>query len=233
VTDDIAARFERVRALIADSAAHARRASEDVTLVAVTKTVPVELIREAIAAGHRVFGENRVQEAVPKIDELSSEAPDLCWHFVGHLQTNKAKIVAERFSVVESIDSVRLAERLDARAASLGRRLPVLLEVNIAGEHTKAGFRRHELEGAVGEIGRLFHLEIRGLMTVAPLMPRAEDVRWAFRALRQWRDDLRDKAPFPHLPELSMGMSNDFKVAIEEGATIVRIGRALFGERLT
>jgi pyridoxal phosphate enzyme (YggS family) len=203
-----------------------------VTLVAVTKTVPVEVIREAIALGHRAFGENRVQEAVPKIDELSFEAPDIRWHLVGHLQTNKAKLAAERFSMVESVDSVRLASRLDAHAASLGRRLPALLEVNIAGEQSKWGFCPQEVGTAATEISQLPHLNIRGLMTVAPMVSHAEDVRWVFRALRQLRDGLRERTPSLQLPELSMGMSHDFEVALEEGATIVRIGRALFGERL-
>jgi len=232
VADKIDARFERVRARVADSASRVGRPPESVTLVAVTKLVPLELIRDAIALGHRVFGENRVQEALPKIDELSSVAPDIRWHLVGHLQTNKAKLAAERFAMVESVDSVRLASRLDARAASLSRRLPVLLEVNVAGEPSKWGFCPHEVGAAVTEISQLPHLEIRGLMTVAPLGRHAEDVRWAFRALRQLRDDLRERIPSLQLPELSMGMSHDFEVAIEEGATIVRIGRALFGERL-
>jgi pyridoxal phosphate enzyme (YggS family) len=221
-----------VRAAIADSATSANRLPEDVTLVAVTKMVPVELIREAIAAGHRTFGENRVQEAVPKIDELSANGHGVRWHLVGHLQTNKVRLAAERFSVVESVDSVRLATRLDARAGSLGRRLPVLLEVNVAGERSKWGFCPQEVGLAVREIGRLPHLEMRGLMTVAPLLPYAEDVRWVFRALRELRDGLQAQTPSLHLPELSMGMSHDFQVAVEEGATIVRIGRALFGERL-
>ncbi|MBV9282269.1 MAG: YggS family pyridoxal phosphate-dependent enzyme [Chloroflexi bacterium] len=216
---------------MAEAAERAKRLPDEVSLVAVTKTVPAAAIREAARAGQGTFGENRVQEAEVKIGEIRSELPDLRWHLIGHLQTNKARPAVQLFSLIESVDSVRLARRLDASAAAAGLRVAVLLEVNVAAEGSKSGFLREDLRGALADIFRLTHLEVRGLMTIAPLVDDAEEVRWVFRALRELRDELRERYGAPGMRELSMGMSNDFPVAIEEGATMVRVGRALFGER--
>ena len=203
------------------------------TLVAVTKTFPVEAIRSAAAAGQRVFGENRVQEGVAKIFKLRDELPEVQWHLIGHLQTNKVKAAVQVFSLIESVDSLRLASRLDRYAGAAGKRLPILLEVNVAGEASKSGFAPDGLPLVVGQILGLPNLEVSGLMTVAPLVSDPEDARWVFRSLRALRERLRAQFPLEEFPELSMGMSDDFEVAVEEGATMVRIGRALFGERPT
>jgi pyridoxal phosphate enzyme (YggS family) len=197
------------------------RSSEEVTLVAVTKTVNAEAVRTAYDLGLRHFGENRVQEATAKIEELAQERPAITWHMIGHLQTNKAGQAARYFDIIESIDSVRLANLING---NLQQKMPVLLQVNVAGEDTKSGFELSEIHRAVAEIGKLDKLEIKGLMTIAPLTGNPEEVRPVFRKLRELRDDLK-------LEQLSMGMTDDFEVAIEEGATIVRIGRAIFGER--
>lgn len=193
----------------------------EVTLVAVTKSVSSSVIREAFSCGIRHFGENRIQEAEPKIAQLSDLKQHLTWHLVGHLQSNKAKKAVELFDIIHSVDSVRLADILNRRAK---RVIPVLLQVNVAGEITKGGFSTDSVESALIEIRKLPNLEVIGLMTIAPLVSNPEEVRPIFRKLRQLRDKLE-------LRHLSMGMSDDFEVAIEEGATIIRIGRAIFGER--
>ena len=197
------------------------RAASEVTIVAVSKTFPAGVIQEALAAGIRHIGENRVQDAEPKIRSLAALGLHPTWHMVGHLQTNKAKAALELFDVIQSVDSLRLAEALSQRAQ---RPLPILLEVNVGGEATKYGFAPEEVPPAAEAIARLSNLEVRGLMTVAPLTADPEDVRPVFHRLRQLRDALG-------LRELSMGMTDDFEVAIGEGATIVRIGRAIFGPR--
>ena len=214
----IAERLEMIRADIAQICERAARDPADVRLIAVSKTHSPETIREALAAGQLDFGENRVQEGLAKLDELAGS--DARIHLIGHLQRNKARF-AGRFASVQSIDSLRLAE---AVSRQLDAPLDALLEVNVAGEASKHGFNPAELESAFAQISALPQLRVQGLMTIAPLAADAEQVRPVFRALRELRDALG-------LPELSMGMSNDYPVAIEEGATIVRIGRALFGER--
>ena len=214
----IAERLAAVRAEIAQICERADRDPGEVRLIAVSKTHPSETIREALAAGQIEFGENRVQEGLAKLDELADSEARI--HLIGHLQRNKARF-AGRFASVQSIDSVRLAE---AVARQLDAPLDALLEVNVAGEASKQGFAPAELESAFAQIAALPQLRVRGLMTIAPLVADAEQVRPVFRRLRELRDALG-------LPELSMGMSNDYAVAIEEGATIVRIGRAVFGER--
>jgi len=190
-------------------------------VVAVTKTIEVPDIEAVFNAGIRDFGESRVQEAKPKIELLESLKPEVTWHMVGHLQTNKAKTAAQIFDIIHSVDSLRLAEALNN---SSPRRLPVLIQVNVSGETTKGGFLLPEDDEAIKQVGNLPNLEIQGLMTIAPLVSDPEEVRPIFRKLRELRDALG-------LRHLSMGMSDDFEVAIEEGATIVRIGRAIFGER--
>jgi pyridoxal phosphate enzyme (YggS family) len=206
---------------IAAACERAGRSTDDVELVAVTKTIDTPAIEEAFHAGVRHFGENRVQEAAPKIERLATIRPSLTWHMVGHLQTNKAKTAADIFDIIQSVDSLRLAEALSRRSQ---RRLPVLVEVNVGGEESKSGLPPSGLEEAVERIARLPNLRVDGLMTIAPWVEDAEEVRPVFRRLRQIRDALG-------LRHLSMGMSGDFEVAIEEGATMVRIGQAIFGER--
>lgn len=221
--DHIQRNLATVRAQIADAAIAAERDPASIELVAVCKTFPVEAIETAIAAGQTLFGENRVQEALPKIDALSGSTAR--FHLVGHLQTNKAKN-AGGFDMIESVDSVRLAAALDRR---LPHPIPVLLEVNVAGEASKHGFAPADLSNALAAIRPLGNVDVVGLMTVAPLVADPEGVRPVFRKLRQLRDAHRPE--YPGLDHLSMGMTNDFAVAIAEGATIVRIGRAIFSDR--
>jgi pyridoxal phosphate enzyme (YggS family) len=230
VADDIAARLRQLHERIADAAARAGR-NDRVTLVAVSKTVEPPRIEEAYLAGQRVFGENRVQEGVKKIAELDGRMPDAVWHLIGHLQSNKARVATEAFSLVESVDSLALASKLDRFAADEDRILPVLIEINVAGEASKSGLSPEEFESVAGRLAGLGHLRVRGLMTVAPLVSEPEEARPVFRTLRELRD--RSAAHFhgDEFRDLSMGMSGDFEVAVEEGATMVRIGRALFGER--
>jgi pyridoxal phosphate enzyme (YggS family) len=213
---------------IGAACARAGRSAGEVTLVAVGKTVPPERLRAAVAAGYEVLGENRVQEAAAKIPLV----PGPRWHMVGHLQANKARRAVELFDVLEAVDSLELARRLDGIAAELrpARPLPVLLEVNVARDPAKAGFGPAEAAAALPELLDLENLAVRGLMTIGPLVAAAEEARPTFVALRELAATLR--AAHPALgPELSMGMTDDFEVAIEEGATMVRVGRALFGER--
>jgi pyridoxal phosphate enzyme (YggS family) len=220
---DIKANIEQVKARIDRACQRAGRSPEEVILVAVTKTVDPSAIATAFELGITHFGENRVQEAVAKIGQLSALVPRPNWHMVGHLQTNKAKVASEIFDIVHSVDSVRLAEVLSHRTQ---KTLPILLEVNVSGEASKGGFPVAEVAPALAVISRLPRLEVEGLMTIAPLVADAEQVRPVFRQLRSLRDSIG-------LEHLSMGMTDDFEVAIEEGATMVRIGRAIFGERET
>ena len=214
----VAGNLDTVRAALREAAERAGRDPADVQLVAVSKGMPAAAVRAAIAAGHMTFGENRVQEALPKMAELADAGAR--WHLVGHLQHNKAK-AATAFDIMESVDSTRIAVALDSHLASPRT---VYLEVNVAGEASKSGFRPAELAAALEAIRALAHLHVEGLMTIAPLVAEAEEVRPVFRELRRLRD--------AHgLQGLSMGMTNDFPVAIAEGATIVRVGRAIFGDR--
>lgn len=206
---------------------HAEKAGRDpaeVRIVAVTKTFPVERIREAIAAGLRRFGENRVQEALPKIAELSGE--DCEWHLIGHLQTNKARLL-DGFSMVQSIDSVRVVEALAGRRH---QPLDVLIEVNVGNQPQKTGASPADLEAIVLALGSAPQLRLKGLMTIAPLTEEAEAARPFFRSLRSLRDQASQRFGLD-LSELSMGMTDDYQVAVEEGATLLRLGRALFGPR--
>jgi pyridoxal phosphate enzyme (YggS family) len=217
--DEIAAFAEaRARLLerIARAAARAGRDPRDVTLVAVSKTVPVDRIRAAVAAGLDVLGENRVQEAAGKVTEVRGAT----WHLVGPLQSNKARRAVELFDVIESVGSVELA----------GRPLPVLLQVNVADDPAKAGFDEDEMDVVLPDLLELPGLRLAGLMTIGRLVPTPEEARPTFRALRALSERLR--VQWPQLgSDLSMGMTDDYEVAVEEGATIVRVGRALFGER--
>jgi len=218
----IAERIEAVRLQIADACLRSGRSPEEVTIVAVTKGFPPEAVREAFAAGLSHFGENRVQEAQAKIPLLANLAPRPTWHMVGHLQTNKVKAALELFDIVESVDSVHLGQAIARHAG--GKRVPLLLEVNVSGEASKYGFTLSELPEALRSLQALPELDVRGLMTVAPIAEDPETVRVVFQQLRGLRDRL-------YLKDLSMGMTDDFEVAIQEGATMVRIGRAIFGAR--
>ena len=199
----------------------ASRSPDEVTLVGVSKGMPASRVAEAHAAGLQDVGENRVQEAADKIEALAAQGVRPRWHLVGHLQTNKAKTVTGLFAILHSVDSFRLAQALSRRAREP---LPILLEVNVAQEASKFGFTPQEVASALRSIVDLPNLDVRGLMTIAPQTDQPESVRPVFQRLRELRDELG-------LRELSMGMTNDFEVAIEEGATMVRVGRAIFGER--
>jgi len=227
---DIKENIARVQERIVAACGRSGRHPEDVKLVAVTKTVPPERIREAYAAGLRDLGENRVQEAQAKCSALADLTAT--WHMVGHLQSNKARPARELFHWIHSVDSLRLAGKLDQAAAGGGERLAVLIEVNLGGELTKSGAREDEVAELAEQVGRLATVELRGLMVIPPFLEDPERVRPYFRRLRQLAQEINSR----HLPnvsmrELSMGMSHDFEVAIEEGATMVRIGTAIFGLR--
>ncbi len=217
----VAMRLRGVEERIAAACRRAGRKSSDIILVAITKGVEATAIIEAYAAGVRHFGENRVQEALWKRPALLWLQPSPTWHMVGHLQTNKIKATLELFDIIHSIDSLRLAEEMSRRVIKPS---PVLLEVNVSAEATKDGFAPQELPGALEAIRKLTNIEVQGLMTIAPLVEDPEEARPYFRQLRSLRDSFG-------LAHLSMGMTDDFEVAIEEGATMVRIGRAIFGER--
>ena len=225
--------IEAIRQRIESAARRAGRRPEEIALMAVTKTHPPERVREAHAAGLRQFGENRVQEFAGKAAALADLA-GAEWHMIGHLQTNKAGKTAELFSAVDSIDSLKLAEKLDAAARALNKRLSVLIEINVGGEAAKSGVSpdSRELEGLLLAAPRFEALEFRGLMTVPPFTDDPDEARPYFRKLRELRDAFAArKLPTVSMAWLSMGMSHDFEVAIEEGSTCVRVGTAIFGER--
>ena len=223
--DSLGARLEAVRQTIARSAERAGRDPSEVVLVTVTKGFPVARIREALAAGLRVLGENRVQEALPKIDEIGPA--NIEWHLIGHLQTNKVKFIEDRFRMVQSLDSVGLAAALERRIHSP---LDVLIEVNVAQEPQKTGVSPVELPVVAAAVNASARLRLRGLMTVAPMVDDPETIRPVFRQLRALRDKTSQQLGVA-LPVLSMGMTDDYAIAVEEGATMLRLGRALFGPR--
>jgi pyridoxal phosphate enzyme (YggS family) len=232
-------RLESIRARIAAAAGRAGRDPSAITLVAVSKTQPPEVIQAAYALGLRNFGENRVEEAEDKTDRLPA---DISWHMIGHIQSRKAKRVVPRFDFVHSVDSVKLARRLDRLCADRPEPLPVLLEFNVSGESSKYGFAAdqwqvgHELPATLlvdlEEIVTLPYLRVEGVMTMAPIVTNAEEARPVFVRLRQLRDALAVAFPQATWRHLSMGMTDDFEVAIEEGATLVRVGRAIFSPEL-
>lgn len=225
--DDIAANVIAVRARIAAAAARAGRDPSAVSLVAVSKTVPLERLRGVERHGIADLGENRVQEAAAKIAALGGA---VTWHLIGHLQSNKAKVAVRLFDLIHSVDSLELATAMDRHAASLGKHQRVLFQVNVSGEESKSGFTPAALDAVAERLAALPHLQPEGLMTIAPLDAAEPELRSAFRALHTQRDAL---APLfgDHWRHLSMGMTDDFEPAVEEGATLVRVGRAIFGER--
>ncbi|NPA90038.1 MAG: YggS family pyridoxal phosphate-dependent enzyme [Chloroflexi bacterium] len=233
----IAPRLDAVRERIALAAARAHRSPQDITLVAVSKGHPPEAVVAAYHLGVRDFGENRVEEADPKIHrvrELLREAGQTDfprWHLIGHIQSRKAARAIGPYALIHSVDRLKIARRLNRFARDMGRVQPILLEVNISGEESKFGFSPEEVVEAVAEIATLEFLRIQGLMTMAPLVEDPEEVRPVFAGLRTLRDELASIYPELQWHHLSMGMTQDFEVAIEEGATIVRIGTAIFGPR--
>src|ERR1700758_3539348 len=229
----IADNVARVREQIATAASRAGREASEITLMAVSKTFPAERVAEAHAAGLRVFGENRVQEFAGKVAALR-ELEGAKWHLIGHLQTNKAGKAVELFDAVDSVDSLKLAQKLNEAAGKIDKRLSVLIEVNVGGESAKSGVAPDsaELETLLSAAPRLEHLDIRGLMTIPPFTEDPEGARSYFRRVRELRSTIQArKLPSVTMEALSMGMSHDFEVAIEEGSTCVRVGTAIFGER--
>jgi len=227
---DIVSNIMIIRQRMAAAAQRSGRDPGDIQLMAVSKTIPPEHIREAADAGITLFGENYVQEAREKIPAISQ---DVSWHMIGHLQTNKVKYVVNLFHWIHSVDRLELAQELDKRARLNQRTLKVLIEVNVSGEASKSGMEPSRVLELVRQTSGLPHLNVRGLMTMPPYSDDPEQSRPYFQALSQLRDEISVAAiPNIRMDELSMGMTDDFEVAIEEGATIIRVGRAIFGERI-
>src|SRR5436190_5558966 len=230
-TASVLERVEDVRSRLRAAAQRSNRSIDEITLVAVTKTHPPAAVCEAISAGLRDFGENRVQEAETKIPTVGRASAS--WHLIGHLQSNTARRAVELFDVIHSLDSIALARRLDRVCAELERQeLPVLIQVQLGHEATKTGINEAFVPELVDAVTSCSRLRLQGLMTLPPFLANAEEVRPYFRRLRQLRDDLKRQGAFgDQQGELSMGMTHDFEIAIEEGATMVRVGTAIFGER--
>jgi len=225
----VSVNFKIVQDRIAAAAKRVNRDPVSVKLVTVTKTVDQDRIRQAVLAGAAILGENRVQEAKEKIELLGRVAS---WHLIGRLQTNKAKYAVKLFDLIHSVDNLDLAQELDKQAAKINKKQDVLIEVNIAGEAQKSGVAAANAAALVRDAAKLSHLAIKGLMTIPPYSEHAEDSRPYFRKMRELAQDIgRGNTPGVSMNELSMGMSGDFEVAIEEGATLVRVGTAIFGER--
>jgi PLP dependent protein len=226
---NVAANYQNIRARIGEAAARVGRDPNSVKLLAAAKSQSLEAISAAIAGGVALIGENYVQEAQEKKARLSEPAE---WHMIGHLQRNKAKLAVQLFDLIESLDGIALARELDKEGRSRGKRVRVFVEVNVAGEESKSGIAKSAVASLMEEVAELSHLRIEGLMTVPPFRENLEDVRPYFRELRELKDQLNAVGlPNVELKELSMGMTHDYTVAIEEGATIVRVGTALFGPR--
>ncbi len=229
MAENIALNINKIRKRIAQAAARAGRSPDDIKLMAVTKTVSPERVKEAITAGIDLFGENYVQEAKEKIAALGKNVK---WHMIGHLQTNKAKYVVRLFDCVQSVDRIELAQELDKRARPAGCKLNVLIEVNVSGEQSKSGVGIVDAPQLAKNVALLENISVRGLMTMPPYFENPEEARPYFRALREIALQIdRMGISGVSMKELSMGMTDDFEVAIEEGATIVRVGRAIFGAR--
>jgi PLP dependent protein len=224
----LAENLQQIESRIQDACARAGRSRDSVTLLAVSKTHPPEAIREATTLGLIYFGENKVQEAKAKIPLCPGKAR---WHFIGHLQSNKCRDAVELFEMIQSVDSLALAQEINKRAEQAARTMPVLLEINVAGEGSKFGYQPEAMLAELKAINALPRLEVHGLMAIPPFSPVAEKSRPYFRKLRELKLEAEQVLGAP-LPQLSMGMSGDFEIAIEEGATIIRVGTALFGERI-
>jgi pyridoxal phosphate enzyme (YggS family) len=229
-TETIAQRVQSVLSAIRSAAEKSGRHPDRVRLVAATKTVTVERIREGIDAGLSILGENRVQEALPKVEALARAT--VRWHFIGHLQRRKVRSVVGLFDIIHSVGSLELAQEIDRRAQEVGRPQDILCEVNIGGESTKTGFRPEDLVELVSTMGPLVHIRIKGLMAIPPQTAEAESARPYFIRIRELAAAIAaQRIPGVAMDELSMGMSNDYEVAIQEGATLVRVGSAIFGAR--
>ena len=226
-TEEITNNLAKVR----ESIEKARNSKDDVQIIAVTKTFPAEIIGQVLDCGIYNIGENRIQEALPKKESIDLKYPSkVTWHLIGHLQTNKVKKAVDHFYLIHSIDSFNLSKKISEYAISINKVQKVLLEVNISGEESKSGFRKEDLKNTFSELKKLKGVEILGLMTIAPICNQPEEVRHIFRELRLLRDFLQSSFNCS-LPELSMGMSDDYEVAVLEGATMVRLGRILLGGR--
>ena len=221
--------YKEIASIVDETCTSCGRAREDVTLIAVSKTKPVELLQEAYHAGARDFGENKVQEIMDKYDKLPD---DIRWHMIGHLQTNKVKYIADKVYMIHSVDSVKLALEINKQALKVNRVIPVLIEVNIAGEDSKFGVKPSECEALIREIHTFSGIAVKGLMAVPPFVDDPEDNRQHFQTLKQLSVDIMQKnIDNVCMDFLSMGMSGDYAVAIEEGANLVRVGTSIFGER--
>ncbi|MFO7754261.1 MAG: YggS family pyridoxal phosphate-dependent enzyme [Desulfobacteraceae bacterium] len=228
--DSIESRFLQIRRTIADKAAECQRSPEDVRIIAVSKTQSVQAVQKAINAGVEALGENYIQEAVQKIEELR-EKP-VSWHFIGHLQSNKAKYAVRHFDMIHTVDRIKLAREIDKQAGKINKTQDILIQVNIAKEDTKSGTDADNAIALAKEIGQMEHLSLKGLMCMPPFFDDPERARPYFRKLKELKNFINSKdLPGVSLTHLSMGMSGDYKVAIEEGATMVRIGTNIFGSR--
>lgn len=231
----IAENIKAVEAKIAAAAEKSGRKREEILLLAVSKTKPVELIGEAVAAGLLALGENKVQEIMEKYEPMQQYAPAgerIHWHLIGHLQTNKVKYIIDKVDMIHSVESLKLAEEIEKRAAQHGLIMDILIEVNMAEEESKFGVKPEDTEELLREIAKMPHIRVRGLMTVAPFVEDAEENREVFRRMRELLVDINGKKiDNIRMDTLSMGMTGDYAVAIEEGATIVRVGTGIFGER--
>lgn len=226
----IKSNIDSIRGKIADAAIKSGRDPSEVTLVAAAKVQPVEKIAEAIDAGVTIIGENRVSEAKEQKEKLSGK--ETGWHMIGHLQRNKVKEALGLFDMVHSLDNMRLAKKIEEEAGNRGGSIEVLLQLNISGEETKGGFNEGDVNEALNQLNDMKYLKVKGLMTMPPFFSDPEEARPFFRRLREIRDEINEAGNYSEaLGHLSMGMSNDFEVAVEEGATMVRLGTVLFGER--
>lgn len=223
-------RLQSIESRMEKAARAAGRNRDEIKLIAICKTFPAEIVREAAACGQFRFGENKVQEAAKKIPQVDSPHP-LEWHLVGHLQTNKARRAAELFDWIHSVDSLKLLAKLQQAASEIGKVLSVLVQVDLVGEETKSGMEPDQVEELLAGATNFSNVRVRGLMILPPFLPDPEEVRLYFRQLRKLRDDLSWRFPQHPLTELSMGMSHDFEAAIAEGSTLIRVGTAIFGGR--
>ncbi len=222
--------LEQIQASIRQTAIDCGRNPEEINLIGVSKRKPESLIKEAIEAGHRDFGENYIQEAMEKIDSLGKDSA--CWHFIGHLQSNKAKFAVKYFDLIHTVDKLKLAKEINKQALKIRKTQEILLQINIAEENTKSGADKGQVLDLVKEISQLDHISLRGLMCMPPFFADPEEARGYFKAVKTISNEIRDAdLPGVEMEHLSMGMSNDFAVAIEEGATLVRVGTAIFGSR--
>ena len=225
----LAENLQQVNANIEKACAAVGRAPSEVTLVAVSKTKPVSMLQEAYDAGARVFGENKVQEIMDKYDQLPS---DIQWHMIGHLQRNKVKYIIDKVAMIHSVDSLRLAQTIEQEAAKKDLVMPILLEVNVAEEDTKFGLKVEEVLPLLEQISSFSHIQVKGLMTIAPFVENPEENREVFRTLKKLSVDISAKnINNVTMSVLSMGMTGDYQVAVQEGATMVRVGTGIFGER--